>query len=60
MAGGGGGALIFLRQHEIHILEIFLFKNMYLLYIKRCNFEYHMGGKISLKNLDLVSNFEIK
>ena len=40
--------------------EIFLFKNMYLLYIKRCNFEYHMGGKISLKNLDLVSNFEIK
>ena len=60
MAGGGGGALIFLRQHEIHILEIFLLKNMYFLNIKRCNFEYHMGGKISLKNLDLISNFEIK
>ena len=50
MAGGGGGALIFLRQHEIHILEIFLFKNMYLLNIKRCNFEYHMKGKNFIEN----------
>ena len=44
----------------MHILEIFWFKNLYLLNIKRCNFNITWEVKISLKILDLVSNFKIK